>query len=73
MLRQTGLTCSVCCTAVDIAPALQASQFLTIVNTVISLLGSCFATFAVSALVDNRFNIMHVQACCPGPRTCLRN
>ena len=54
---------SFCCTAVDIAPALQASQFLTIVNTVISLLGSCFATFAVSALVDNRFNIMHVQAC----------
>lgn len=50
-----------CCAAVGLPVQLQAGQFLSVINTVISLLGSCFATFAVSAIVDDHFNIMHVQ------------
>ncbi len=40
---------------------LQSAQLRAIVNTVLALLGSCVSTFAASAFVDNRFNIMHVQ------------
>ena len=40
---------------------LQSAQMRAIVNTVLALLGSCLSTFAASAFVDNRFNIMHVQ------------
>jgi ammonium transporter Rh len=38
------------------------SQFLSIVNTLLSLLGSTIATFAISALTGHgRLNMMHVQ------------
>ena len=40
---------------------LQSAQLRAVVNTVLSLLGSVLSTFAASAFVDNRFNIMHVQ------------
>ena len=55
-----------CCAA--LARELQAGQFLACVNTVISLLGSCISTFAVSAFVDDGFNIMHVQVRLPSPQ-----
>lgn len=42
--------------------ALASSQFLSIVNTILSLLGSTVATFAISALTGHgRLNMMHVQ------------
>ena len=41
--------------------ALQAAQFRTLINTVLSLLGSCLSTFAVSALVENKFSMVHIQ------------
>ena len=42
--------------------AMRASQFHCVANTVLSLLGSCFACFGVSALVENKFNMVHIQA-----------
>ena len=50
-----------CCAAVGIAPELRASQFLVVVNTVISLLGSCIAVFMTSSYIHDRFDIFHVQ------------
>jgi ammonium transporter Rh len=45
-----------------IAEALGSSQFLCIVNTLLSLLGSTLATFALSAITGKgRLNMMHVQ------------
>ena len=42
--------------------ALASSQFLSIVNTLLSLLGSAVAAFAVSAITGKgRLNMMHVQ------------
>lgn len=42
-------------------PVLATQQYLCVVNTVLSLLGSCISTFVVSALINNKFDIMHVQ------------
>jgi len=36
-------------------------QFLSVVNTLISLLGSAIATFLVSSMVGGTFNMVHVQ------------
>jgi ammonium transporter Rh len=45
-----------------IAEALGSSQFLCIVNTLLSLLGSTLAAFALSAITGKgRLNMMHVQ------------
>lgn len=42
--------------------ALASSQFLSIVNTLLSLLGSTVATFAISAFTgQGRLNMMHIQ------------
>ena len=47
--------------AAAVPAVLQSAQVRAIVNTVMSLLGSCVSTFAMSAVVGDRFNIMHVQ------------
>lgn len=47
--------------AAAVPAVLQSAQLRAVVNTVLSLLGSVLSTFAASAFVDNRFNIMHVQ------------
>lgn len=43
--------------------AMRASQFHCVVNTVLSLLGSCFACFGMSSLLENKFNMVHIQVC----------
>jgi hypothetical protein len=40
--------------ALEINPLLRSQQFYVIINTVVSLLGSCMSTFAVSALISNK-------------------
>ena len=40
---------------------LQSQQYLCVVNTLLSLLGSCVSTFAASALLTGKFDMMHVQ------------
>ena len=52
---------ALCIAAAALPAVLQSAQMRAIVNTVLALLGSCLSTFAASAFVDNRFNIMHVQ------------
>ncbi|KAG2429545.1 hypothetical protein HXX76_010780 [Chlamydomonas incerta] len=39
----------------------KAAQFLSIVNTLLSLLGAGLSVFATSALVGGRFNMVHIQ------------
>ncbi|KAI8462720.1 MAG: Rh-like protein/ammonium transporter [Monoraphidium minutum] len=41
--------------------AAAAQQYFCIVNTLLSLLGSCVSTFVMSVLINNRFDMMHVQ------------
>ena len=41
--------------------AKKAAQFLSIVNTLLSLLGAGLSVFATSALVGGRFNMVHIQ------------
>lgn len=47
--------------AAGLDAVLQSQQYLCIINTVLSLLGSCISTFIVSALINNRFDMMAVQ------------
>ena len=41
--------------------AMRASQFHCVVNTVLALLGSALAAFGVSSLLENKFNMVHIQ------------
>ncbi len=46
--------------------AMRASQFHCVVNTVLALLGSAFASFGISSLLENKFNMVHIQVLRPG-------
>ncbi|CAD7705468.1 unnamed protein product [Ostreobium quekettii] len=41
--------------------AIHDSRFTAVVNTIVSLSGACLATFMASALVDGKFNVVHIQ------------
>ena len=47
---------------------MRASQFHCVINTVLALLGSAFAAFGISSLLENKFNMVHIQV----PRLAMR-
>ena len=45
----------------DATEAAASAQYLSIINTVFSLMGATLGTFAMSSLVGGRLNMVHVQ------------